>query len=313
MTLLSVLQCQLRHVIVALALVAGWLLLPGASGESLAGAAAASDTCGAGSSTLTAAISPAPGQPDGISLSLLADGAADHLPPPPARLFLSRISLGPGTSVDTQAAAGPILYYVEAGTVAIIIAGDPVTYGPSQAVLVPMDELYALVNPSGTDPASLLRLAVTPTSVESVPVADFLIPPSVDVSTISTAPNAPPSQSTSTLLFRADLTVLPSSPFRLLLACAVWTAPPDPATSASFSGPVGFRLVSGTLLLAEDRQIGETGCTVFEPGQTLTVGPGDQPPSGVLFGLLPAGQDLWQAAGSGSTTGSVVNISCGSI
>jgi hypothetical protein len=313
MTPVSAFHCQLRHVVVALGLVAGWLLFSGSEGESLAGAAAAPDTCGAGSSTLTATMPPASGQPGGISLSPLADGEIDQLPPPPARLFLSRISLGPGTTVATQAAAGPILYYVEAGTVSIIIAGDPVTYGPSQAALVPMDELYALVNPSGTDPVSLLRLAVTPTSVVSVPVADFLVPPPVDVSSISTAPNAPPSQSTSALLFRADLNVLPPQPFRLLLACAAWTAPPDPASSVSFSGPVGIRIVSGTLLLGEDRKIGETGCTLFEPGQALSVGPGDQPPSGVLFGLLPAGVDLWQAAPSESPTGSVVNVSCGSI
>jgi hypothetical protein len=176
-----------------------------------------------------------------------------------------------------------------------------------------MDELYALVNPSGTDPVSLLRLAVTPTSVESVPVADFLIPPSVDVSSISTAPDTTPSQSTSTLLFRADLTVLPPQPFRLFLACAAWSAPPNPATSAGFPGPMGVRIVSGTLLLGGDRKIGETGCTLFAPGQALSVGAGDPAPSGILFGLLPAEVDLWQSAGSGAPAGSVVNISCGSM
>jgi hypothetical protein len=312
MTSLSASHCRLRHV-VALALVAGSLLFSGPGTGSLASAATAPDTCSAGSSTLAATMPPAPGQPDGISLSPLAEGETNQLPPPPARLFLSRISLGPGTTVDTQAAAGPILYYVEAGTVSIVIAGEPVTYGPRQAVLVPMDELYALVNPSGTDPVSLLRLAVTPTSVESVPVADFLIPPSVDVSSISTAPNAPPSESTSTLLFRADLNVLPPRPFRLLLACAAWTAPPDPGTAASFPGPMGVRIVSGTLLLGGDRKIGETGCTIFASGQPLSAGAGDQAPSGILFGLLPAGADLWQPVGGGSSTGSVVNVSCGSI
>jgi len=101
--------------------------------------------------------------------------------------------------------------------------------------------------------------------------------------------------------------------FRLLLACAAWTAPPDPGTAASFPGPMGVRIVSGTLLLGGDRKIGETGCTIIASGQLLSAGADDQAPSGILFGLLPAGADLWQPVGGGSSTSSVVNVTCGSI
>src|SRR5262245_43723335 len=61
MTPLSALPRQVHQVVIALALVAGWLPFSGSSGESLAGAAALPATCGAGSSTLAATMPPAPG------------------------------------------------------------------------------------------------------------------------------------------------------------------------------------------------------------------------------------------------------------
>jgi hypothetical protein len=300
-----------RLVVSSLAIVAASLLLLTAAPDTAGQTETTPDTCGSGSVTLAAVAPPGSGQPAGFSLSPLAEKETDSLPTAPVRLFLSRIRLAPGSVAETRAADGPILYYVETGTASISINGEPTSYGPRQAAMVPMDELYALVNPSGSEPVSLLRLAVAPANVDSVPVADFLVPPSAGIVAISSSGNPSPSQPTSALLFRADLNALPQQPFRLLLACAAWTATPDPTATMSFSGPVGVRIVSGVLLLGEDRKIGETGCTLFEPGQPFEAGAGNPAPSGILFGLVPAGTGLWQPTGSGSSASSVTNVSCG--
>jgi hypothetical protein len=274
----------------------------------------AADTCAAGSATLAGAVAPEGESPPGFVLDPLGEGAFDRLPPldppPLVRLQLSRLSFAPLTDTGLLQAAGPSLYYVESGELAIAIDGTSAKYGRDTSLMIPEGKRYQVQNDT-TEPATVLGLALASPGVKVFPVANVL----------STPTPVPPTESerltltaaTSTLLFHADLDVgdLPDMPARLFLGCAAWTMPPDANLALAHPGPVALRVVSGTLLRDDTNAIVAGGCTSFAPGRARPTGAADQPASVILFGILPVDQELWQPVAGESTGSEGQNVDCG--
>jgi quercetin dioxygenase-like cupin family protein len=224
--------------------------------------------------------------PAGIALTELASSRADRLPSAPARLQLARLTLEPRAGSVTRQAAGPILFYVVAGRVTLYVGGQPTILAAGTSALVHLDNLYALVN-DGEQPATLLRLAVAPMDAPDVPVAVVITPPP----RLQTPVAGPP---TSSLLFRASITGHPSTSGRLFVACLVWDAPGGDSGNFRHPGPVGLRVLQGTVTVDAKWQIPETGCTLLQANLTHRFQGADPAPVALLFGVIPEGQDLWQ-------------------
>lgn len=286
------------------------LLVPGAADRPVRAQESAS-FCADETAVLPAAT-PVPDQrlttglPAGLALTTLASQLADELPTEPARLQLTRLSFEPGAgTAATRQAAGPILFYVVEGSVTIYLGGDPSTLAPGSSALVPLDDLYALVN-AGEQPATLLRLAIAPRDEPDVPVAIVITPPPL----LQTPVAGPP---TGTLLFRAEITSFPATPLRLFLACLDWTAPGIDSGEFRHPGPVGLRMLSGSVTVDATREIPETGCTLLEANPTHRLQGGDPAPLVLVFGAIPDGQDLWLPpdASASASSSTPPELSCG--
>ena len=264
------------------------------------------DTCAAGSATLAGAAASDGESPAGFVLNPLGEGQIDRVPSPPVRLQLTRLSFEPRSDTGQREATGPIIYYVESGELSIAVGGKLAQYQPGASTFVPMDEIYQVVN-AADEAASVLGVALADPDAKVFPVANVLpLPTPSGMGESLSAKNA-----TSTVLFQADLDTLPDLPTRLFLACAAWTMPPDPSDALAPSGPVGLRVTSGTFLRDDRHPIREAGCIFFAQGDVHATGAGDVIPSGVLFGILPVGQSLWQPVGVPAAGAGAQAVTCG--
>ena len=292
-------------VVLAVGAVAGMAWRPPAASGAQEPSAAPPAACTAPATALGAAT-PAPdpqlvaGVPDGVTLSLLGSGLAEQLPATPAVMQLSRLSVPPGAGSDTRQAYGPILFYVEAGTVAAYVGGIPTTLPTGGALLVPTDELYAFIN-EGAAPASLLRLGLTGTG--DALIAD-VVPPSSDL------PDAPPPPPPVQLV-RGEVAPLPAAGARLFLACLTGQGPEAGAADHSHPGPVGLLVERGRLTVRDGIELPEGGCTLFQAGEAHRELPSDPAAAVLLFGVVPDGLPLWTAATALAAPPVTTALTCG--
>ena len=224
------------------------------------------------------------GVPTGISLSVLGAGSVQSLPPAPARLVLSRLTLASGAGVDNRFAVGPLVYYVEAGDVTFYVEGIETAVPSGQAILVPMNGLYAFAN-RGAGVASLLRLGVIPLATDDQPIMNLPTPPPV-----AATPLTPP---VSELLVDGQVDVLPAVVATLVLACLTWTDPVASLGDRAYPGPIGIRVEQGQLRIDGTIDLGEDGCTLFQADGVHRVEAGGVPPTVLIFGVIRDGARLW--------------------
>lgn len=244
------------------------------------------------------------GAPPGLVLTPMAIASAERLPFPPGHLTLARLEYRANTGTTTRKASGPLLFVVEAGAIEIFRTGERTRLGPGAFALVQLDQRFAFVNDS-SEPATLLRLALTPVDGTDEPVADFI--------SITPTPGPALMPPDRTWLFRSELPEFPPEPVDLFIACSLWTSSLGNDSMHRFAGPVGLKMLEGALSIDEDTTLAASGCALFEPQDAYRLRPGDDPPGGLLFGVFPKEQGLWLPATEGTADAHELGfgVSCG--
>jgi mannose-6-phosphate isomerase-like protein (cupin superfamily) len=244
--------------------------------------------------------------PPNMTVQQIAIGTAELLPSPPARLSLARLEYFPHSGTPTRQATGPLLYVVESGAIDIFRSGERTRLGPGAFASVQLDQRYAFVNDSSV-PARLLRLTLTPPDTTDEPV--------IRVKNITSTPGPQLTPPTRTLLFYGDIDVLSLEPVDLFIACVTWKPTLEEVPTYGVTGPVGLKLLEGKLRVDEQRMLTAGGCTLYEPGVLHRLQPVDGVASGLLFGVLATGQNLWTPLTDEATftTELSSDVSCGDL
>jgi hypothetical protein len=202
---------------------------------------------------------------------------------------------------------GPILFYVVDGRVMLYVGGQTQTLNRGSSALVRLGDLYAMIN-DGDTAATLLRLAVTPRDAVDVPIARFETAPPLLLT-----PVPPP---TGALLFRAEIRDYPLTSAQLFLTCLSWETSGLNSGDYRYPGPVGVRVISGSLIVDGAQMLPETGCTLLAANATHTLQGADTAPTVLLFGVIPEGQDLWGSSKGptqASSSSTPADLTCGSM
>jgi quercetin dioxygenase-like cupin family protein len=248
--------------------------------------------------------------PPGLALSILADLPTELWPAYADSLVLTirRLDLGPGAVTEIRRTQGPLLFFIESGTVGVSVNGRMQSQSAGGATLVETGQHYLLRNEID-EPASVLRLALVPPDEETT-VGRGEIAQVIDVGDeIATSPGAVESR----LLLQADVPAM-SGTAHLFLACLSWVDPMADPGEVSHPGPVGFLVLDGELLVGESGTLSAGDCTLFPPRSPRWLRAGDPPPTILMFGAAPDDQPLWLAAdvGSGSSSpGDRLVFDCG--
>jgi quercetin dioxygenase-like cupin family protein len=241
----------------------------------------------------------AAGLPAGIALAVLAEQPSERWPGFVRGLVLTvrHLTLAPGADSTQRRTSGPLLFYVETGTVGISINSRLQPYEQGAAALVETNQYYLLRNDTAA-PATVLRLALVPPGEETTVGRR---PGEIAVIRGVEEP-AGPEPIDSRLLLSADVPVL-AGRTRLFLACLSWTDPAADPGEAAHPGPVGLVVLHGQLLVGETGDLGEGGCVLFQPQAPHRLRAGDPPPVVLVVGAVPEGAQLWSSPTAGAEPG----------
>jgi quercetin dioxygenase-like cupin family protein len=265
---------------------------------------------GGGQSTLPSALGE--GLPEGVELTVLAAHATEQWPAFAESLVMTirRLDLVPGAVTEIRRTQGPLLFYVESGSVALSVNGRMQPQSPGVATLVQTGQHYLLRNEAAA-PATILRLALVPPDEETT-VGRGEIAQVIDTGDEITAS---PGMVESRLLLRADVPTM-SGPAHLFLACLSWRYPEDDPGETAHPGPVGYVVLEGQLLVGEAGTLNAGDCTLFPSQSPRRLRAGDPPPTLLMFGAVPSDQPLWIPADSAADSGSAGELSefeCGEL
>jgi quercetin dioxygenase-like cupin family protein len=229
--------------------------------------------------------------PPGMTLHVLADAATEAWPPFARGLVMTvrALTLDPGVTAATRQSQGPVLFYVESGSVSVSINGRPEVFEQGAAFLIERSKNYQLRNEDLGTPATLLRVQVVPPGSETK-VSRGDIAQVVDDEQMM-APGPPFIRSQ--LLLTADVPAM-DGPGRLVLGCLAWEVDPAGARDTVHPGPVALLVLDGELLVGNSGALGAGQCTVFQGDVVHRLGPGASPPRALLIGILPAEATLWE-------------------
>ena len=241
------------------------------------------------------------GMPSGLALTVLADQATEQWPAFADSLVLTirRLNLVPAAVTEIRRTQGPLLFYVESGSVGLSVNGRMQTQSPGVATLVETGQHYLLRNDS-TESATILRLALVPPDEETT-VGRGEIAQVIDGgSEIAASPGSIESR----LLLRADVPAM-SGRAHLFLACLSWVDPGADLGATSHPGPVGYLVLDGQLLVGDAGILNAGDCTLFPAQSPRRLRAGDPPPTLLMFGAVPDDHPLWIPADEGSGSGTV--------
>jgi hypothetical protein len=268
--------------LVAAALVVALLLLGTASVP--IGATDLSATCpprgDAASSTILPAV---PAElPAGIEVTALAACPALELPEGTEfNLAIERVTLNADVESKTRRTAGPVLYWVEVGTVDVFRNGRNQTLVPGESLLVERNTLVKLRNESG-ESAQVLLVG--------------LLPPKGQLP-ITAASDAPytwnPLPEEHELIAHEELLVsgagiVAREETLLFAACLNWTDAAAEMAERSYPGPVGVWVLRGQAVVNGSEQLSEGGNVLTGAYSPLRVQAGEQVPAVLMFGALAA-------------------------
>jgi quercetin dioxygenase-like cupin family protein len=243
------------------------------------------------------AATPSAGLPPGLSLVVLTDQSPTSWPRYARGLVMTvrQLTLDPGVVSEMRITPGPLLYYVERGTVGISINSRLAYYEPGSAVLVELGQHYLLKN-DDNEPVRLVRVQLTPPETETtVARSDPAAAHGVERAAIP----GPPFLASRLLL----TTPAPAMKERthLFLACLSWADPAAEARDIAHPGPVALVVIAGELLVGETGTLTASDCVVFQAGDVHRLRAGDPAPVVLMVGAVPAGSELWHG---GSAVGS---------
>jgi quercetin dioxygenase-like cupin family protein len=236
----------------------------------------------------------------GLALTVLADQQTEQWPAFSDSLVLTirHLHLIPGAVTEIRRTRGPLLFYVESGTVGLSINGRMEARASGVATLVQTGQHYLLRN-EASEPATILRLALVPPDEETT-VGRGEIAQVIDTGNeIAANPGTIESQ----LLMRAGI---PSvvGPTHLFLACLSWLDPRADPGETSHPGPVGYLVLDGQLLVGDAGTLQAGDCTLFPPHSPRRLRAGEPPPTLLMFGAVPIDRPLWIPANATSNSGS---------
>ena len=176
--------------------------------------------------------------PDGVEIQVYAFGITESLPPRTESLLLERVSFDPGSFEPLQRANGPILLYVESGTLSIIDELNLSVEISGGGVQFFEDGAHFEIRNNSDRAATLLRLRLL---ISYEPSATPLAP-------------AVYGQASSAILPTEIVLVVPfangqKAPAVLFFAQGRW-GPNAVLDDHVFSGPLGLYITEGTLVVS---------------------------------------------------------------
>jgi hypothetical protein len=251
-----------------------------------------------GRGTPPISIAPAAGPPSGLTFAVLADQSIEQWPLRASGLILTlrHLTLDSGVVSESRRAAGPLVFYVEMGTVGISINSQMEYFEAGASVLVQDSQRYVLRNASSAA-ASVLRVEVVPPGEET----EVAFGDPVEVREDQAAAPGPPFIA-SRLLLTGEIPAIEGKT-HLILGCLSWTDPAADPGEIAHSGPVGYLVLRGQMLVGETgiRVAGE--CVVFQAEEAHRLRAGEPPPVVLVVAAMPDEAQLWGAQPVGVASG----------
>jgi quercetin dioxygenase-like cupin family protein len=242
--------------------------------------------------------------PRGLSLVVLTNQSPTSWPRYARGLVMTvrQLTLDPDVVSEMRITQGPLLFYVEGGTVGISINSRMAYYEPGSAVLVELGQHYLLRNDSA-ESVRLVRVQLTPPETETTVARSD---PAAAHGVERAAVPGPPFLASRLLLTTPAPAMREGT--RLVLACLTWADPAVEARDIAHPGPVALLVLAGQLLVGETGIRATGDCVVYQAGDVHRLRAGDPPPVVLMIGAIPAGSELWRGAsavgGSRSSVGS---------
>ncbi len=220
--------------------------------------------------------------PAGIEVTAVAACPALELPEGTEfNLAIERVTLYSEVESKTRRTAGPVLYWVEVGTVDVLRNGKNQTLVPGESLLVERNTLVKLRNESG-ESAQIILVG--------------LLPPKGQLP-ITAASDAPfswdPLPDEKELIAHEELLVsgaglVAREETLLFAACLNWTDAAAEMAERSYPGPVGVWVLRGQAVVNGSEALSEGGNVLTGAYSPLRVQAGEQVPAVLIFGALAA-------------------------
>ena len=302
---------RLAAIVTALALAlpsAGGVLAQDAEGISLPACQPAAE--GNGSDPLLASESALTVEmPPGLALAVLADTATDQWPPFARGLLMTvrHLTLDPGVTAASRQTQGPLLFYIETGSVGLSINGQPQTFDRGESVLIERGQNYQIRNDDPVNPARVLRLQIVPPGKETQVARGDLADVRDDEEEF--IPGPPFIQSR--LLLTAEMPALEGLT-HLILGCLTWSDQAADTGETSHPGPVGLLVLEGQLLVGDSGSLAAGQCVVFQPQVLHRLRAGSLSPVILVVGAVPDGVPFWGSSDEevGAQSGGRLEFNC---
>jgi hypothetical protein len=221
--------------------------------------------------------------PEGVALTALAHHLAQQLPEGAEfELVLDQLALPEESAINDRRTAGPTLFLVQGGTIAVIdngrarhAAGEE-GLASGESVLVERNRLVDLEN-AGSGQAVALVFGVLPPEGR-LPIGAFGEPAVIWIPIRSEGEQHEYRQ-----MALGAIGALAHEETLLFAACLHWS---DPAAIAptSFPGPVGVLVLRGQAMINGAHAVGAGGCWLAPPFTPLSIAAGEAGTDAVLFG-----------------------------
>jgi hypothetical protein len=221
--------------------------------------------------------------PEGVALTALAHHLAQQLPEGAEfELVLDQLALPEESAINDRRTAGPTLFLVQGGTVAVIdngrarhAAGEE-GLASGESVLVERNRLVDLEN-AGSGQAVALVFGVLPPEGR-LPIGAFGEPAVIWIPIRSEGEQHEYRQ-----MALGAIGALAHEETLLFAACLHWS---DPAAIAptSFPGPVGVLVLRGQAMINGAHAVGAGDCWFAPPFTPISIAAGEAGTDAVLFG-----------------------------
>jgi hypothetical protein len=272
--------------VMTLALAGGTLPLtaPGSTAQDLASDLGATCPVPEGSAQSQERPSFLAAVPDGIAVTALAQHLAQQLPEGTEfEIALDQLSLPDEAAINDRRTAGPTLFLVQGGTIAVIDNGrarhDPGLPGlaAGESVLVERNRLVDLENASGGQAVALVLGILPPEG--RLPIGAFGEPAIIWIPILGEG-----EQHAHRQMALGSIGALAHEETLVFAACLHWTDAAAEIAPTSYPGPVGLLVLRGQALVNGTHRVGAGGCWLAPAFTPLSIGAGEAETDVVLFG-----------------------------
>ena len=245
--------------------------------------------------------------PDGVAVTALAQHLAQQLPEGAEFvLALDHLALPEQAAINDRRTAGPTLFLVQGGTIAVIDSGrarhDPGQAGlvTGQSVLVEHNRLVDLENASSGQAATLVLGILPPQG--RLPIGAFGEPAVIWIPIPTQGEQHEHRQ-----MVLASIGALAHEETLLFAACLHWTDAAAQVAPTSYPGPVGLLVLRGQAIVNGAHRVGAGRCWLTPPFTPLSIGAGEADTDIVLFG---AWKSSAQPHPSDAVSGEAPSLDC---